>query len=173
MINWVLRNLHYIRPDEWRSGLKAGRRRLTRASIFFDESEMGLCSLLAEKMLTLTVETFDPQSVLDVGCGTGRALDWFLERGVDAIGIEGSKLAKKKAKHPERIHTHDLNKPVDLSRRFDLVWCFEVAEHIHPRFIDNFLRTLTIHSKRGDSETFSSDQRVLLRQHDGFCGMGL
>ena len=67
-------------------------------------------------------------------------------RYVDAIGIEGSKLAKRKAKHPERIHTRDLNKPIDLSRRFDLVWCFEVAEHIHPKFVDNFLHTLTIHS---------------------------
>ena len=107
---------------------------------------MGLCSLLAARMLSVGLEMFQPTSVLDVGCGTGRAIDWFLARGVDAIGIEGSALAKQKAKHPERIHTCDLNKPIDLSRRFDMVWSFEVAEHIHPKFVDNFLDTLTGHS---------------------------
>ena len=146
MFEYFLRNMHYLRPDEWGHGLKAGRRRLTKSSIFFEESEMDLCSLLAARMLTVALEMFRPTSVLDVGCGTGRALDWFLERGVDAIGIEGSVLARSKAIHPERIHTRNLNNPVDLSRRFDMVWSFEVAEHIHPKFVDNFLRTLTIHS---------------------------
>jgi hypothetical protein len=36
---------------------------------------------------------------------------------------------------------------LDLHRRFDLVWCFEVAEHIHPDYVESLLRTLTNHSE--------------------------
>ena len=36
---------------------------------------------------------------------------------------------------------------LDLRKSFDLVWCFEVAEHIHPKFVDIFVNNLTRHSK--------------------------
>lgn len=68
------------------------------------------------------------KSVLDVGCGRGFSLAFFLENGIDAIGIEGSKLAIKNSKYPEKIQQKNLNKKVDLKRKFDVVWCFEVAE---------------------------------------------
>ena len=60
-------------------------------------------------------------------------------------GMEGSELAISKARNPDLITRHDLNFPVDLGRQFDLVWCFEVAEHIHPKYVSAFLGTLTSH----------------------------
>jgi hypothetical protein len=39
-----------------------------------------------------------------------------------------------------------LSQPLDLNRRFDLVWCFEVAEHIHPDYVETFLDSLVRHS---------------------------
>jgi 2-polyprenyl-3-methyl-5-hydroxy-6-metoxy-1,4-benzoquinol methylase len=33
-----------------------------------------------------------------------------------------------------------------LGRRFDLVWCFEVAEHIHPSHVEAFVDNLCRHS---------------------------
>ncbi len=46
------------------------------------------------------------------------------------------------------IRQHDLNEPLDLGEKFDLVWCFEVAEHIHPRYVSALLTTLTNHGDR-------------------------
>lgn len=41
---------------------------------------------------------------------------------------------------------HDLRHPFHLQRCFDLVWCFEVVEHIHPRYVDVFVRSLVCHA---------------------------
>src|SRR6266545_7150721 len=124
----------------------AGRtmwRRLTRNSVFKQESELSACSLMPEPLLRATWDEFRPRSVLDVGCGTGRSLDFFLNQGAETHGVEGSQLAAAKAVHPECIHIWNLNKELNLGRRFDLVWCFEVAEHIHSAYAANLLRTLT------------------------------
>ena len=126
----------------------AAYRRLTKSSIFFRESEMAMCSLDHSKKLAKTVELFSPETVLDLGCGVGKSLDWFLEQDIDAQGVEGSKMAISKANHPDRITQHDLNHELDLGKKFDLVWCVEVAEHIHPKFLDNFMKTFANHSSR-------------------------
>jgi 2-polyprenyl-3-methyl-5-hydroxy-6-metoxy-1,4-benzoquinol methylase len=131
------------RPHETVKNL---RHSLTKSSIFFDESEMSNCSLLPEALLESVITRLNPQSILDVGCGTGRSLDYFLDRGIEAQGVEGSALGISKAKHPGRILNWNLNKELNLRRKFDLVWCFEVAEHIHPDYVESLLKTLTNHS---------------------------
>ena len=133
-VDYVRRNFHYIRPSQWRAAAKALYRRFSRSGIFISEDEMAMCSLFPERMLSTVVARFNPKSVLDIGCGTGRALEFFLSKGLDVVGIEGSAMARAKSLHPDRIIQCDLRKPVDLGRTFDLVWCFEVAEHIHSRF---------------------------------------
>ena len=84
--------------------------------------------------------------MLDVGCGTGQALMDVPQRGLDALGIEGSRRAITRAPYPELIRQHDLRHPLHLHRCFDLVWCFEVAEHIHSRYVDVFVGNLVRHS---------------------------
>jgi SAM-dependent methyltransferase len=121
---------------------------MTRNSVFKQESELSECSLLPEPLLKAVWSEFSPRSVLDVGCGTGRSLDFFVSQGAETHGVEGSRLAATKARHPECIKIWNLNKELNLGRRFDLVWCFEVAEHIHSTFTSNLLRTLTNHSDR-------------------------
>ena len=145
-VDYVRRNFHYIRPSQWRAAAKALYRRFSRSGIFISEDEMAMCSLFPERMLSTVVARFNPKSVLDIGCGTGRALEFFLSRGLDVVGIEGSAMARAKSLHPDRIIQCDLRKPVDLGRTFDLVWCFEVAEHIHSRFTDVFVQTMARHA---------------------------
>lgn len=116
------------------------------SSIFVEEWEMGMCSHCPEQMLGYVLERFQPKSVLDLGCGTGRTLDYFLAQGLDAQGCEGSSKGISLARHPERIRQHDLEKPLDLGRRFDLLWCFEVVEHVRPAKVDVLLDTITRHS---------------------------
>ncbi len=124
---------------------KGAAREISDNSIFLLEEELPMCSIFPKEILDLTLELFQPRSVLDVGCGTGISLDYFIGKGVNAHGVEGSELAISKARHAAQITRHDLNFPVDLGRQFDLVWCFEVAEHIHPKYVSAFLKTLTSH----------------------------
>src|SRR5688500_8998922 len=76
-------------------------RDVSQDGIFFRESELWMCSLLPIKILDWLIDNLQPKSILDIGCGTGKSLDYFLERGIDVQGIEGSTLAVSKAKHPE------------------------------------------------------------------------
>ncbi len=123
-------------------------RQITDNSIFVLEEEMSMCSIFPKEILDLTIELFQPRTILDVGCGTGISLDYFTSKGMEVRGLEGSALAISKARHPTLIRQHDLNAPLDLGEKFDLVWCFEVAEHIHPRYVSALLATLTNHSDR-------------------------
>jgi SAM-dependent methyltransferase len=127
---------------------KAARLEMTKSSVFTDEDQLEYCSLFPQEVLDLVIEHYRPKSVLDVGCGTGQSLDYFLSKGIDAWGVEGSKLAIKKARHPERISRGNLNEPVSMNRRYDLLWSYEVAEHIHPEFVPALMTTLTTHSDR-------------------------
>ncbi|MEO8044787.1 MAG: methyltransferase domain-containing protein [Spartobacteria bacterium] len=123
-------------------------REITENSIFTLEEEMSMCSIFPKEILDLTIELFQPRSVLDVGCGTGISLDYFKSKGISTRGLEGSALAISKARHGSSIRQHDLNEALDLGEKFDLVWCFEVAEHIHPRYTPALLATLTNHGNR-------------------------
>ena len=52
-------------------------------------------------------------------------------------------MAISKARHPARIRRCNLYHPLDLGRRYDLVWSYEVVEHIHPDYVDNLMSILT------------------------------
>lgn len=107
---------------------------------------MGMCSLRPFAVLETVVARFNLRSVLDVGCGTGGSLAFFVEKGLDAMGVEGSELAISRNCNAARVRRHDLEIPLELGRRFDLVWSFEVAEHLRPEKAGTFLDTLTRHS---------------------------
>jgi SAM-dependent methyltransferase len=120
--------------------------KLTKDSTFTGKHEMAQCSLFPKNVLDIILRDIKPKSLLDVGCGTGSSLNYFIENGVDAWGVENSDLAIKMSKNSNKITKHNLNKELNLNRKFDLVWCFEVIEHIHPEFEKGMLNTLTNHS---------------------------
>lgn len=144
---WLLATGKWGRLEYW------VRRHILRNSVFVEEWEMGMCSLSPAKVWALLLSECRPASLLDVGAGCGMTVSHFVEAGVDAIGMEGSRLAIRKSKHPERMIQHDLEKPIDLGRKFDLVWSFEVAEHIRPERAPVFVDTLVRH---GDRVVFSA-----------------
>ncbi len=112
----------------------------------FEVGELQMASLLPTHLLEAVVARWQPRSVLDVGCGTGRAIQYLLQLGVDCIGLEGSRAAIEASPVRHRLRRVNLNRPVALGRSFDVVWSYEVAEHIHPDFTDVFLTTLTTHA---------------------------
>jgi SAM-dependent methyltransferase len=137
---WLLITLKWGRLHYWIL------RNWKRSSIFVEEWELGMCSLKPVGILSYVLDRFSPRSVLDVGCGTGGSLGYFIERGLDARGVEGSSLAIARSAARDRILQHDLENPLDLQRRFDLVWSFEVAEHIRPEKAETFVDSLVRHS---------------------------
>lgn len=115
-------------------------------STFLFNDELWMASLLSPKIIDSALEFFHPASVLDLGCGTGKSLDYFLAKGIDAFGVEGSKTAIRKAHHPKLILPFNLNEALNLTRKFDMIWSFEFVEHIHPKYVDNLLKTFSNHS---------------------------
>ncbi len=101
------------------------------------------------KMLKRMLELFQPASILDLGQGTGRTVDFFVQSGIaDVVGVEGSPEAISTSPHPKKAMRWNLNEALDLKRKFDLVYSFEVVEHIHPRYVENLLRSFSNHGDR-------------------------
>lgn len=121
---------------------------LLKDSTFLEPDDLYMCSLFPAKIIDQVINKFHPQSILDVGCGTGVSLQYFLQKNIDAVGVENSGIAIKKSSVGEMITRHNLKKELNLKKKFDLVWCFEVIEHIHPQFEAVFLNTLVVHSDR-------------------------
>lgn len=119
---------------------------LKKDSTFTSPKDLFMCSLFPLKVLDIVISEVKPLSVLDVGCGTGLSLQYYLSKGIDAVGIENSDIAISQSAVKEKIVKYNLNKELNLNRKFDLVWCFEVIEHIHPDYEAAFLKTLTNHS---------------------------
>ena len=129
--------------------LESARMSFRGNSTFRRPEDLTHASNCPARMIDEALEMWRPASVLDVGCGTGKVLDHLMHRGIaDLQGLEGSELAIRAATHPNLIRQVDLSKPVDLARRFDLIYTVEVAEHIHPSGADEFVRTLTRHGDR-------------------------
>lgn len=82
----------------------------------------------------LVAGALQPRSVVDVGCGTGRWLAAFRERGAaDILGLDGPWVDPAElAIPPGSFRPHDLAAPVRIGRRFDLALCLETAEHLPP-----------------------------------------
>jgi SAM-dependent methyltransferase len=82
-----------------------------------------------------------PQSMLDVGCGTGYLVALARRLEVNAIGVD---VAAPDAPHLG-LRRHDLREPLDLGREFDLVVTMEVAEHLPPDVADTFVESVARH----------------------------
>jgi len=100
------------------------------------------------------VDTFDPilwdrliqdyqlTSIIDVGCGEGWSTKHFKDQGLDALGIEGSRLAIDNSPVKDLIIQHDYTTgPYEPIRVYDAVWSCEFVEHVEAKYVPNFLRT--------------------------------
>jgi SAM-dependent methyltransferase len=99
----------------------------------------------ASQVVPIIIDLFRPKSVLDIGCGLGTWLKVFeTYEVVDYLGIDGSysennMLLIESAKYIET----DLEKPININRKFDLIICLEVAEHLSEERSVNFIREMT------------------------------
>lgn len=97
---------------------------------FYDER--GLSHRSAEVIVPMVLDLVAPSSVADVGCGTGEFLAVVREHGVrDVLGIDGAWVERSRLEiPPTAFRSADLEQPLSLGRRFDLLLSLEVAEHL-------------------------------------------
>lgn len=99
----------------------------------------------AKVIAKIACDLFQPRSVIDLGCGVGAWLAAFQELGLkDILGIDGDYV------NPERLlidranfRAIDLARPFQISEKFDLAVCVEVAEHLPARCSKQLVQALT------------------------------
>ena len=103
----------------------------------------------AEIVVPIIMDILNPRSVLDIGCGIGTWLKVFCYNSIeDYMGVDGDYTDRKKIHIPiNRFISHDLTQPLNLNKQYDLVLSLEVAEHLPESAADQFIKTLTDHSK--------------------------
>ena len=99
----------------------------------------------AEEVAELVVSLFAPDSIVDVGGGTGLWAAAFLERGVrKVLAVDGPWVPKDaRAVSPEHFHEHDLSTPLRLDTAFDLAMSLEAAEHVPENAAPDLVQSLT------------------------------
>ncbi len=102
----------------------------------------------AQVVVPLVIDRLKISSVLDVGCGAGAWLREYHRRGIsDGLGVDGDYVHRSSLLvPPEFFLPHDISHPFDIKRRFDLVQCLEVGEHIDPAASNILVSNLVRHS---------------------------
>jgi hypothetical protein len=113
---------------------------------FFDTIS-GASLKSARQILPLVFDKIRPTSMLELGSGTGAWTLVATEQGVaECLAIDGDWVREEDLLISKKsFRRHNLEKPLNLPRRFDLVISLEVAEHLSQSAADNFVTSLTSH----------------------------
>ncbi len=110
---------------------------------------------LDEPFIRAALDLIAPDSVLDLGCGSGLYPLLYRHFGVeDILGVDGLEpdatvldaMSYRKA---------DLQRPFDAGRKFDLVVCLEVVEHLNPQATNVILDSIVRHARDDGTILFS------------------
>lgn len=108
----------------------------------------------ARVVVPLVLRLFPSATVVDVGCGSGTWTRAYADAGCEVLGIDGDVVRADQLLIPgDRFDRRNLMEPLRIGRRFDLVNCLEVAEHLDASRADSFVDDLCA---LGDVVVFSA-----------------
>jgi len=130
---------------------------------------------LSERLADYFINSFNPTSALELGCGTGGTLLHLLKRNVNAFGFEINPYSVQyfKDRYPvyrDQVLLTDITKePVENNGIGDLVYSIEVFEHIAmpEEWWNGYLTDL---SKKFKNFYFSSTPYYTVESFDAFWG---
>ena len=99
------------------------------------------------------IEHVHPRTVLDVGCAKGFLVEALRDRGVEAFGLDISQYAIGQVREDIKPFCWVGSAADALSRRYDLIVCIEVLEHLSEIDAQTAVNNLCQHS---DDILFSS-----------------
>ena len=104
------------------------------------------------KVARKLVRRYNPRTVADVGCAYGLLVEALCDRGVDAYGFDISPYAVSNARvdMKGRLKVHSIldDLPLHGGKKYDLVVCIEVLEHLPPEHADRAVAVLCAASDR-------------------------
>lgn len=115
---------------------------------FYEDNQYG-SYMSAIEVFKYLLPLYNPQSIVDFGCGTGTwlAAAKQINRNVSVLGLDGDYVDRNMLMvEKEEFSPIDLTKEIDLYRRFDMAMSLEVAEHLDEKYADTFIDTLCRHS---------------------------
>lgn len=78
----------------------------------------------SKQIIDPLVDSFEFNTVLDVGCGAGLQTEYFIQKGKECLGID---ILNPKTDIPfEKQDIYKLN----LNKKYDVIWCHHVIEHL-------------------------------------------
>ena len=87
------------------------------------------------------IEIYKPKHILDLGCGQGHASKYFMDKGIQVTGMDGSTKARDTKVIPdENFILHNLKERFAWEiESCDFIWCCELLEHVDAKYISNIL----------------------------------
>jgi SAM-dependent methyltransferase len=130
-------------------------KQLYNAGFYKGQSTGSVRSALA--MMPFVLDAVKPASILDVGCGIGSWASVCIQLGVDEVcGIDGNYVDQDSLLIPKEnfvaVDLTMLSSEIFL-KKFDLILCLEVAEHLPSEVSDEFIQILC---NRSDNVLFSA-----------------
>lgn len=113
---------------------------------FIGDSEHVTDWKLAEALADF-FEKENAQTIVDFGCGDGDYVNYFLKKGLRAVGYDGNPVTELES--GGTCFVQDLSIPIDLNARFDWVMSLETGEHLPQQYERIFIENLTRHVKYG------------------------
>lgn len=115
------------------------------------ETELSKHDHWNRRLLNLIMAYFgQPANYLDVGSGTGAMVLAARGMGIDAYGVD------LMPGFNDFIYHHDLRQPFNHERKYQLLTCIEVAEHIESKFSPVLVESIASHMLPGSVLFFSA-----------------
>jgi hypothetical protein len=88
------------------------------------------------------IEIYNPKTFIDIGCGAGHSLKYFIDKKIKGIGVEGylPAINNSMVKSSIIIHDYTLSEYIP-NEKIDIAWCCEFVEHVEEEYVPNFMKT--------------------------------